>query len=120
GASTSTEIKTLFQLEDGAQAVTQIFGTLQTETVAVNSTAAQTRGTGTGIHTNGGTSSDTIRIDRRNRAVKLVVLVAVAGIQDTVQRHGRFCLSNASGGKAGQQSRSEQSLFHGRNLRRFV
>src|SRR5690606_15261027 len=94
-----------FQLEDGAQAVAQIFGALQTPAAAVEGAVTQTRGLG------GDVSITTI---------ELVVLVAVAGIQDTVQRHGRFCLSNASGGKAGQQSSSEQSLFHVRNLRRFV
>src|SRR5690606_26856092 len=103
--ATVTQVEALFQLEDGAQAVAQIFGALQTETVAVEGAVTQARGLGGDISAS---------------VVVLVVLVAVAGIQDTVQRHGRFCLSNASGGKAGQQSRSEQRLFHVRTLRRFV
>src|SRR5690606_20125960 len=102
---TITDIETGFQLEDGAQAIAQIFGAFQTPAVTIEGAAAQT-----GIR----------HLLADVGVVVLELAVAVAGIQDTVQRHGRFCLSNASGGKAGQQSSSEQSLFHVRNLRRFV
>src|SRR5690606_2091047 len=96
----STQIEAAFSLEHSAQTVTQVFGALQTPTVA--------------------------RLDALDHAelaavpasaVGVVLLVANTTVQNTVQGHGRFCLSNA--GKAKRKSSSEQSLFHVRNLRRF-
>src|SRR5690606_18881758 len=96
---TVTEIEARLDLEDGLQAVTQVFGPLQTPAVA-------------GLNT-----VDHAGLLGINAARTFNLLVANTAVQNTVQGHGRFCLSNA--GKAKRKSSSEQSLFHVRNLRRF-
>src|SRR5690606_32116045 len=95
---TGAEVEAAFDLENSLQAVTHIFGAAQAPAVA-------------GLNA----------IDHASlaglEAVTLDLLVADTTVQDTVQGHGRFCLSNA--GEAERKTSSEQSLFHVRNLRRF-
>src|SRR5690606_13498763 len=98
GAVTGTQIKAAFHLENSAQAVTQIFGTLQAPTVA-------------GL--NAVNATDLLSLV----AVAVNFLITDTTVQDTVQGNRRFCLSNAS--ETSDKSSSEQSLFHVRNLRRF-
>src|SRR5690606_24532235 len=97
---TGTKIETAFRLEHSTEAVTQVFGTLQAPAVARLNALDHARAL----------SVTSIR-------VRAELLVANTAVQNTVQGHGRFWLSNA--GKAKRKSSSEQSLFHVRNLRRF-
>ena len=105
---TSTQIKAAFQNEHSAQAITQIFGTLQAPTVAGLNTIDQTSTLGV----------DSIRVGRLTVTLAtLNFLVTDTSVQNAVQGDRRFCVCDAS--EAGHQSSSEQSLFHVRNLRRF-
>src|SRR5690606_25466493 len=88
-------------LENGLQAIAQIFSTTQTPTVTGLNTVNQTEALGV----------------LNTEAFSFNFLVAETAVKNTVQGHGRFCLGNA--GKAKRKSSSEQSLFHVRNLRRF-
>src|SRR5690606_4497299 len=97
------EVAAGVEVEDGTQAVAQVLGTTDTPAVAVEH--AVTTQAGVGV------------LDHNTVLVVLDVRITIAGIQDTVHRDGRFCLSNA--GKADDQSSSEQSLFHVRYLRRL-
>src|SRR5690606_10048466 len=100
--SLTTQVGAGFHLEDGAQAVAQIFGALQTPAAAIEGAVTQTRRT----------STEVVAV-----VVVLQILDAIAGIQDTGRRHGSFRLSDAGGSETSLQSGGEQSLCHVRNLR---
>ncbi|MOA16337.1 hypothetical protein D3C78_1365480 [compost metagenome] len=92
-----TRIKARFQLENSAQAVTQIFRTTQTPARTVLDAVDHAETAAIGI------------------ASTADLVVAEARVDDAVQGDRRFCLGDT--GKTGEQGGSEQSLFHLRNLR---
>ncbi|MNR22313.1 hypothetical protein D3C85_1392600 [compost metagenome] len=91
-------IKARFQLENSAQAVTQVFRTTQTPARTVLDAVDHAE---TATVQSVGTTAD--------------LVVAEARVDDAVQGDRRFCLGDT--GKTGEQGGSEQSLFHLRNLR---
>src|SRR5690606_3279572 len=96
------QVKAAFQNEHSAQAIAQIFGTLQTPAVAGLNTIDQT---GTLLR-----EITSVNVRQVQGFVVLQLLVTNTSVQNTVQGDRRFCVCDAS--EAGHQSSSEQSLFH--------